>query len=65
MPGSELASVGGDLGVRWWTQGSSGTFREGCDAAGSSCYTFLYVLKRIRKPVFFRRDSPLLGDDDL
>jgi len=55
--GLPLLNAGGELRMTWWSQYSSGLFREACDAKGQPRYTPLYVLKQIRKPSLFRRDG--------
>jgi hypothetical protein len=66
-PISPGATVGAEIGTSWWTQNTSGLFRDACDRSGSCIYTPLYNLKRLRRPGLLRRDSPAPDpkDDDL
>ncbi|KAF9463819.1 hypothetical protein BDZ94DRAFT_1258086 [Collybia nuda] len=55
------ATVGGEVGMSWWSQHASGVFREACDPSGSYCYTPLYTLKKKRG--WFRGDAPQPGPE--
>ncbi|KAF9461885.1 hypothetical protein BDZ94DRAFT_1298991 [Collybia nuda] len=50
-----VATIGGEVGMSWWSRYSSGLFREACDNAGKFSYTPLYALRKIRKPSLLRR----------
>ena len=60
------ATVDRSIGVTWQTQNTSGLFRNACHPNGSYTYTPLYMLQKVRKKGFLRRDSPVPepeGDD--
>jgi hypothetical protein len=66
LPAASTIGAGGEIRAAWWTQNTTGLFREAFDSTGSDSYTPLFTLKRIRKRGLLRRDSPVPdpeGDD--
>ncbi|KAF8203544.1 hypothetical protein K438DRAFT_1580723 [Mycena galopus ATCC 62051] len=49
-----LVSAGGEIGGSWWSETGAGVFRHGFTQPGTYSFTPLFVLKRVRKKVFFR-----------